>query len=66
MRGGEERKSREEIRKEVRGGKEKIREGMETGGRVGRGRKEGRRMEGWKCFGTWRGWERRMRTFGKD
>lgn len=46
MRGGEERKSREEIRKEVRGGKKKIREGMETGGRVGRGRKEGRRMEG--------------------
>lgn len=52
MRGGEERKSREEIRKEVRGGKEKIREGMETGGRVGR--KEGRRMEGnvLKCGGV--------------
>lgn len=46
MRGGEERKCREEIRKEVRGGKEKIREGMETGGRMGRGKKEGRRMEG--------------------
>lgn len=44
MRGGEERKSREEIRKEMRGGKEKIREGMVTEGRVGRGRKE--RMKG--------------------